>query len=174
MAGNVNQKVVSTPGQIIQGVGPFLVDGVDVGGFVGGVTVTVGQTEVFVKSEWSLGSVDSELTDVTFGVSTELEESTMENLAISWGLPSSSVLSGVSSKTLDLNPANKMQEVGLVFEGMSATNRLKSRTYTVPKAVRVGSTAMVLNRGIKTTLPIQFECLIGSGGSFGTMVETTI
>jgi len=174
MAGNVNDRVTSTPSQILQGAGQLKIDGVDVGGFEGGVQLNWAQTEVFVDSEWSLGSVDAEITNVDFQITTSLEESTLENIAIAWGLPSSSVLSGTSSKTLDLNPASKMQTVGLVFEGMSGTNRDKIRTFTVDKAVKIGSSQTVLNRGIKTVVPVTFKCLLNDSGSFGAISDSTI
>jgi len=173
MAGAVNDNVNVTVSQILQGSGQVTVDGVDIGAYQGGVRVEWSQTEAWVESEWALGPVDSEITGVRFRISTEFEEATLENLAIAWGLHSSSVLSGESSKTLDLTPAQRMREVGLIFQGMSATDRTKFRTFTIEKAVRVGSSQTTLNRGVKTTVPVSFECLLDSDGSFGSIVDTT-
>lgn len=175
MAGQVNDNVNVTAAEIIQGAGQLTIDGVDVGGFQGGVVVTYAQTEVFVESDWLLGPVDSEITNVDLQVSTELEQATLENLATAWGMNSSSVASGSSSKVLDLIPEKVMREVELVFEGMSATNREEVRTYTVYRAVRIGSSQTTLNRGVKTTIPVTFKCLLrSSDDSFGQAVDTTI
>ena len=174
MSGNVNENVTSTPAKILQGSGEITVDGVILGGYQGGVNVTYSQTEVFVESDWSLGPVDSETTGVELTVSTELEEATLENLAIAWGIHSSSVLSGTSSKILNIIPHTNMREVELIFQGMSATDRTKVRTFTCVKAVRIGSSSTVLNRGIKTTIPVTFKCLMGTDGSFGTIVDATL
>jgi hypothetical protein len=178
MSGAVNQRVTSTATKILQGSGKLTIDGIDVGGYVGGVKVTLGQTETFIDSDWQLGSVDSEIKGVTFEVSTELEEATLENLAAAWGMYSSSVSSVhvSSSKIMSIKPESSMIEHQLVFEGMSALDRTKLRTFTIPKAVRVGSSATTLNRGVKTTVPVTFRCLMttdgqGQTGSFGTVAD---
>ena len=174
MAGAVNSRVSKTVDEILQGAGKFKVDGLEVGCYSNGVRVTYAQTEAFVDAECALGHVDSEITLITMQVSTEFDQATLENLAIAWGLHSSSVLSGTSSKVLDLIPTQVMREVQLVFEGMSATNRDKVRTFTINKAVRIGSSETTLQRGTKTTLPVTFECLLDSDGSFGQIVDSTI
>ena len=173
MSGQVNKNVTSTSAQILQGVGKLEIDGVDVGGYVGGVNVTWAQRELFVESEWQLGPVDSEVTMYEVTISTELEEATLEHLAIGWGLHSSSVLSGTSSKILTLNPEQAMLESQLVFEGMSGTVRTKTRVFTFTKAVRVGSSQTRLNRGVKTTVPVTWRCLMSSS-SFGNIVDNTV
>jgi hypothetical protein len=170
MSAPVNARVVSTSASILQGVGKLTIDGVDVGGFAGGVKMTWQQSEVFVESDWQLGPVDSEITKVECSVDTELEEATLENLAAALGMHSSSVVSGASSKLFNLNPEESMLNHQLVFEGMSGIDRTKIRTFTIPKAVRVGSSTMTLNRGVKTTIPVSFKCLMVSG-SFGTIAD---
>lgn len=173
MSGYVNTQVNSTSSLILQGSGKLKVNNVDVGGYEGGVRITWEQTEMFVESDWQMGAIDSEIGKVKFRVETSLEEATLENIALAWGINTSSVLSGTSSKVLALSPQTSMQEVALVFEGMSGTNRSKLRTFTCSKAVRIGSSQTTLNRGVKTTVPVQFECLMTSG-SFGTVIDSTV
>lgn len=173
MSGAVNTRVTSTSSYILQGSGKITCDGVDVGGYAGGVKVSWSQQEVFVRSDWQLGDVDAEITAVEVMISTELEETTLENLAIGYGLHSSSVLSGASSKVLTLDPPQSMREVNLKFEGMSATNRALTRAYNFTKCVRVGNSDTTLNRGVKTTVPVTFKALMASG-SFGTVTDNTI
>ena len=175
MAGAVNAQVDANAAEIIQGAGKLTINGVDVGGFQGGVVISYAQTEIFVESDYLLGAVDSEITGVDLQVSTELEQVTLENLAIAWGIRSSSVSSGTSSKVLDLIPEKVMREVELVFQGMSATNRALIRTYTCYRAVRIGSSQTTLNRGIKTTVPVTFKCLLrASDENFGQIIDATV
>ena len=174
MAGQVNTRVSSTVSKILQGSGKFSIDSVEMGGYQGGVVVTWNQTEVFVESDWNLGPVDSEIQSVEMTVSTEFEEATLETIAAAWGLNSSSVTSNTSSKVLDLTPASSMIEHILTFEGMSGTDRNKLRLFTCNKAVRVGSSATTLNRGVKTTVPCTFRCLLDANGTFGEIMDTTL
>lgn len=174
MAGAVNSRVSSNSAQILQGAGQLTIDGYDVGGFQGGVRITWGQRETFVESDWHLGPVDSEVIAYDFQIATELEEATLENLAMAWGMSSSSVLSGASSKILTLAPESVMLEHQLVFEGMSATDRTKTRVFTVDKAVRIGSSQTTLHRGVKTVIPCTFKALIDSNGDYGQIVDNTI
>jgi len=174
MAGAVNREVTPVIDEILQGSGKITANGVDLGSYQGGVVLAYSQTEVFVKSDWALGDVDSEITGVEATINTELEQATLENLALAYGINTSSVSSNTSSKVLELIPEEVMREVQLVFQGMSGTNRELIRTYTFYKCVRVGSTSMTLNRGVKTTIPVQFRCMLNSSGSFGTMSDATI
>jgi hypothetical protein len=173
MSGNVNTRVTSTSAQILQGSGKITIDGLDVGGYEGGVKFSMNQSEVFVESDWQMGSVDSEIKTVKAQIQTNLEEATLEHIAIAYGIHSSSVTSATSSKVLNLTPSSSMRQVQIVFEGMSATDRTKIRTFTLTKCVKIGATDITLNRGIKTVVPMTFECLM-TAGSFGTIVDSTI
>ena len=174
MAGNVNSRPTITTSQILQGAGKFKVNGIELGGYQNGVKVTFNQSEKFIESEQLLGPVDSEIEKVDMMVETELEEATLENLAVAmFNINSSSVLSGTSSKVLDLVPSSVMPEYTLEFEGMSGTDRTKLRTFTISKAVRIGSSSTTLQRGTKMTIPVQFKILLDSTGKFGTIKDAT-
>jgi hypothetical protein len=174
MAGQVNTRVSPTITEILQGSGKITIDGIDVGSYQGGVKIEYGQQETFIDSEWALGHIDSEIKMVTMKVTMELEQATLHNLMTAYGIASSSVTSATSSSVVTIKPPTSMLEKVLVLEGMSATNRLKIRTYTFNKVVRVGSTGITLNRGVKTTCPISFECLMDANGAFGTYSDATI
>lgn len=175
MAGAVNARPTVTTQQILQGAGKVLVDGVEAGGYMGGVKVTMNQSESFIKSDISLGEIDSEITATDVQISTELEEATLENMAWAmFGISSSSVLSGVSSKTLDVIPPQSMRELGLVFEGMSATNRNKLRTFTVYRAVKIGNSGLTLQRGTKTTIPVTLKALQNAQGKYMSITDATV
>ena len=170
---NVNELITVTPKYIIQGAGNMTIDGVGMGGFEAGIRITYSQTETFIESECSLGKIKGEITGQSMQVATELEEATLENLAIAWGLHTCSVLSQATStsKTLELIPVQNMREVELIFRGMSAENNDLSRVFTCYRAVRVGSSESTLRRATKTLLPVTFECLQNSSRSFGNIVE---
>ena len=174
MGANVNQQVTVTTANIIQGAGKITIDGVDIGSFQGGLSVNKSQSEKWVESEYALGVIDGEIDKVGVEVSTELEEATLENLAMAWGHNSSSVLSGTSSKTFDFIPAKTMIEHVLVFQGQSATNKLKTRTFTATRASVIGASNVKLQRGTKTVVPVTFKLLLATSGSYYTVTDSTI
>ncbi len=172
--GNVNETVTVTAVEIIQGAGKITVDGRDVGSFAGGVRMNWNQTEAFVESEYSLGAIKGEITKCDGTFETELEQSTLENIAMAYGMNTSSVLSGTSSKTLELIPVKNMREVEIIFLGMSATNNELNRTVTLYKCVKIGGTNIKYQRGVKTTIPVTFKCLQNDSESFGKISEATV
>lgn len=175
MGANVNQRVTVTTAQVIQGAGKITVDSVDVGAFQGGVKENINQSEVFTSSDYALGEIDGEITKVEVQISTELEEATLEQIAWVCNMGgSSSVLSGTSSKTLELTPDKTLKEHVVVFEGQSATNKEKFRTATYDRCISIGQRGMAYQRGIKTVVPVTLKCLLNSSGSFGRKVDTTI
>jgi len=171
---NVNSGLTVTSTAILQGGGDITMDGVTLGAYQGGVVMTFAQDTVFIDSDHVMGHIDAEKMNTTLQVSTELEQVTLENLAIGWGLHSSSVLSGTSSKTLDLVPGTSLEKAQLVFLGMSGTSRTQNRTFTLYDVIRVGSSGSTFYRGTKLVLPVTFEALMNSSGSYGTIVDTTI
>ena len=169
----VNTRVLSTADRILQGSGKVLVDGLEVGGYEGGIQLDWAQQETFIKSDWQLGEIDSEVTGVTVQVQTTLEEATLENIAIAIGVHTSSVLSGTSSKVLGLIPPASMRQVALSFESMSGTNRDKIRIYSFPRCVRIGTAGLKHYRGLKLVVPVTFKVLMVNG-TFGTVTDPTI
>jgi hypothetical protein len=175
MGAPVNQTVTATASEIIQGAGKMTVDGIDVGSFNGGIKTTVNQTEKTVECEYLLGPIDIEIDKVDFQISTELDQSTLEHIAFVCNFGgSSSVLSGTSSKTLNLKPDLTLKEHVVVFLGQSATNKLLNRTVTLDKVVSIGSRGPAYQRGVKTVTPVTLKCLMNASGSFGTMIDATI
>lgn len=172
---NVNNRPTVTTQHIIQGAGKVTVDGVEVGGFQGGVKIAYNQKEAFISSECSLGEIDSEITGTEFSINTELEEATLEAMAWAmFGINSSSVTSATSSKTLRIIPPQSMEQHVVVFEGMSAENRVLTRTFTCNKVVKVGNSGQTLKRAEKTVIPVSLKALQGTDNSYGTIVDRTI
>jgi hypothetical protein len=175
MGANVNQTVTANAEEIIQGAGTMTVDAVDIGSFNGGIKKSVNQTEKTVECEYLLGPVDIEVDKVDLQIQTELDQSTLENIAwvCNFG-GSSSVLSGTSSKVLDLTPDKTLKEHVVTFLGQSATNKLLNRLVTLDRVISIGSRGIAYQRGVKTVTPVTLRCLMNSSGSFGTMVDSTI
>jgi hypothetical protein len=175
MGAPVNQTVTANAAEIIQGGGKLTVDGVDVGSYNGGLKTSVNQTEKTVECEYLLGPVDIEIDKVDVQFSTELDQSTLEQIAWVCNMGgSSSVLSGTSSKVLNLKPELTLREHVITFLGQSATNKLHNRLVTLNRVVSIGSRSMAYQRGVKTVTPVTLRCLMDATGSFGTMVDTTI
>ena len=170
MDSNVNSTVTVTKSQILQGAGDIKIDGTAVGAYQGGVKTNYSQEHTFIESDHVMGHVDVERMGTTLQVSTELEESTLNNLAIAWGIDTGSISSDSSSKVLSLTPSTITTSVTLAFTGMSAEDRTKARTYSFGKAVSVGQSGSSLQRGQKTVIPVTFEILL-DGTNYGTVTD---
>lgn len=174
MGAPVNQRVTVNTEEIIQGAGRISLNNVELGSFSGGLKLARSQSETWVESDYALGSIDGEVKSADLQLSTELEQATLEHLAEAWNCGgSSSVLSGTSSKTLDLKPDKVLKEHLLTFEGQSATNKALTRVVTIQRAVFIGNSTVPFQRGTKTVIPITIKCLLNSTGSWGTIVENT-
>lgn len=175
MSAPVNARPTVTSDYILQGSGKFTLDGVEVGSYRGGVKLTKTQSEKWVESELARTEIDGEIEKVGYEVDTELEEATLENMAWAMvGTNSSSVLSGTSSKTLEgITPAT-MREMALVFEGQSATNKQKLRTFTCYRAVVIGGSTTTLQRGTMTTIPVKLKLLANSSNSHYNIKDATV
>jgi len=171
--GNVNERVTVTNEYILQGAGKLYVNDVEAGGYQGGLKQSYTQTESFIASDCQGGGeIDGEITKTGYEFSTELEESTLENVAWAmYGINSSSVSSNASSKTLNLIPPKSMIQLDLKFETMSGLDRTAVRTYHLPKVVKIGSTGQTFKRGEKTVIPVTIKALMGADGSYGTISE---
>ncbi len=170
----VSDGITKDSSLILEGAGDLEIDGVKMGTFQGGLVLTHGHETVYIKSDYHMGNLRAVKRGTSMTLSTELEQAGLENLAIAYGIPSSSVLSGVSSKIVQLVPVLPMLEHSVIFYGMSATNNALKRTVTLNRVCRVGATGTTFYRGQKLVLPVSFECLINSSGSYGQIVDTTV
>lgn len=174
MASNVNENITVNRDQILMGAGTVSVDGVELGAYMNGLKLTLAETHQFIQSEVAPGEFDGEVMSREVTFETELEESTLENMAVAWNINTSSVASGTSSKVLDLTPDNAPAFKSVVFQGPSATNKSLVRTVTISKCTKIGSSASTYKRGEKTTIPVQIKALIDAAGSYGTISDATI
>jgi hypothetical protein len=174
MGAPVNQTVTCTTNNILQGAGKIEIDGIQIGSFQGGLAVNKTQSEKWVESDYGLGTIDGEIDKVSVELATELEEATLENLAMAWGHNSSSAVSATSSKVFDFNPAKTMIEHSITFRGQSATNKLLDRVFTATRCVAIGASSVKLQRGVKTVVPVTLRLLQASSGSYFTVVDNTV
>jgi len=168
------QTITKDSTLILEGCGDIVVDGVEVGTYNGGLVMTWAENTVYIESDHHRGRIRAvKMGAVTVAFTTELEQGNLENIAMAYAIPTSSVLSGASSKILNLTPVDETLEHQMVFTSMSSTNNDLARTVTLNKVVRVGSTGTTYYRGTKQVYPVTFEALINSSGTFGSIVDVT-
>lgn len=163
---NVNSTVTPNTGEIIQGAGKIKLDGVDLGSFRDGVTVTYNETSAYTRSDYALGEIDAEVMSAEMTVNTTLEQNTARNMAIALGANTSSSSSSSSSVRLDFGPEMAVTAKELILTGMSAMDKTKGARYTFFRVVRIGQTAQTLKRGTEQLLPITFKCLLNTSNKF--------
>lgn len=168
---NINSTVNVNVDQIVQGAGKITLDGVDVGSFRDGVTVTYNESFATTRSDYAIGEIDSELIGAECSVNTTLEQSTLTNIAIALGGNTSSSSSSSSSKLYDFGPTTAIVTKELVITGMSADDKTKGRRITFFKAQRIGQLGFSFKRGAETLLPVTFKILLNSSGKFFRIEE---
>lgn len=179
--GNVNNTVTPVLEAILQGAGTITFGGVDVGSFRDGVTMTTSVDYAYTRSDYAIGEIDSEATTATCEVNTTLEEATIRNICIALGGNTSSSSSSSSSIVYDFGPELAQNPQELILLGMSAgagtpsaTSKTKNRRYTFYKAQRIGSTAIVLRRGVETLVPVTWKCFLNTNSKFYKIEEATV
>lgn len=163
---SVNGTVPVNTSQIIQGAGKMTLDGISLGSFRDGVTITYNETHSFTKSDYALGEIDGEVMSSEMSVNTILEQNTATNMCISLGANTSSSSSSSSSIVFDFGPEMGVQSKQLVLTGMSAMDKTKAARYTFFRVVRIGQTAQTMKRGTEQLLPITFKCLLNTSGKY--------
>jgi hypothetical protein len=168
---NVNSYSGVNTTQIIQGAGPVVLDGVVLGGFRDGVTITYNETHSFTKSDCALGEIDGEVMSSEMSVNTVLEQNTARNMCVAMGANTSSSSSSSSSISWDFGPEMAVTPKALDLYGMSAMDKLQACKYTFSRVVRIGQTAQTLKRGTEQLLPVTFKCLLNSSGKYYNRTE---
>jgi len=168
---NINSTVSVDNGKILQGAGKIKLDGIDLGSFRDGVTLTYNETHSFTRSDYGLGEIDGEVMESTCEVNTTLEQATVTNMCIAMGGNTSSSSSSSSSISWDFGPEMAVRTMALVLTGMSAMDKTKGRRFTFFRVLRVGSTAHTLKRGSESLLPVTFKCMQNSASKYFRLEE---
>lgn len=163
---NINSTVTPTTGQIIQGAGKVTLDGVDLGSFRDGVTITYNETTNFTRSDYALGEIDGEVMSSEMSVNTILEQNTARNMCIALGANTSSSSSSSSSVRFDFGPEMGITPKELIVTGMSSMDKTQGARYTFFRVIRIGQTAQTLKRGTEQLLPVTFKCLLNTSGKY--------
>jgi hypothetical protein len=133
--------------------------------------MVISKSESWIESEYALGKIDGERKTIGIQVSTELEESTIEHMVMALGENTSSIVSNASSKTYEFIPSKSMVEHTLSFQTQSASNKALTTTFTCYRAVLTGNLTMKFQRGTKVVVPVTFELLMNSSGSYTNFDE---
>lgn len=155
---------------IVIGLAQITINGVDIGYVRDGVTITYGKEVREVKASQAVGTVKVFKVDETMTVSTNMLESTLENLRIAMNLPAAS-LSG-STLHLGYDNACDLNEYQVVIKGVSPNCGI--RTYTFYKCVATGEVETALNNDEETIIPIEMICLKdpNNNNEFGIVVDS--
>jgi hypothetical protein len=168
---NVNGTVTPNTSQIIQGAGKITLDGINLGSFRDGVTLTYNETHSFTRSDYALGEIDGEVMSAEMSVNTILEQNTATNLCIALGANTSSSSSSSSSILFDFGPEMGVTPKTLVITGMSAMDKTMGRRVTFARTIRIGQTAQTFKRGTETLLPVTFKVLLNTNGKYFRLEE---
>lgn len=162
MTTNVNGTVSPTTAEILQGAGKLKYDGIDLGSFRDGITVTVNDEFAFTRSDYSVSEIDAERTLTTCEVNTILEQGTIRNMCVVLGGNTSSSSSSSSSIRWDFGPETAVETHELICHGMSEKTKTKARRVTFFRVIRIGSSAIPFRRGAETLLPVTWKALSDS------------
>jgi len=174
---NINSTVSPATEEILQGAGPITLDGVKLGSFRDGVTITFNANYNWTRSDYAVGEIDGEMMTAEMSVNTTLEQATARNMCIALGGNTSSSSSSSSSVRWDFGPEMSLTASELVLAGMSpmATDgglaKQTGRKYTFFRALRMGSTAQTLKRGTEQLLPVTFKCLMNTSDKYFRLEE---
>lgn len=171
MSANINSTVQAVTSEIIEGAGKITLDGVDLGSFQDGVTITYTPNWQFTNSEYAAGEIDGELMSSECLVNTILEQNTARNMCVAMGGNTSSSSSSSSSVRYDFGPESGLNPGVLVVTGMSAMDKTKGCRYTFHRVVRIAQVAQTLRKAQKQLLPVQFKALLNTDGKYFTREE---
>lgn len=163
---NVNSYSGVNTAEIIQGAGPLVLDGVILGGFRDGITISYSENHSFTKSDCALGEIDGEVMSSEMSINTTLEQNTARNMCVALGANTSSSSSSSSSILWDFGPEMAVTPKELVVYGASAKDKTQACKYTFFRVVRIGQTATTLKRGTEQLLPVTFKSLLNTSGKY--------
>ena len=141
---------------ILVGLGTVAVDGIDLGGTEGGVSVEKAIETYEKEVDQLLDATDIVPTKFTVHVETQLAEATLANLKLAWN-EKAAITEDATKRTLHIGLRQDLPEHVLVFKGRSPEGR--DRTYTVWRAVQAEASAHALQKGEKVVFPVKFRCL---------------
>ena len=141
---------------ILVGVGTIAIDGIELGGTEGGVSVEKA-VEVYEKEvDQLLDATDIVPTKWTLHVETQLAEATLANLKLAWN-EKAAISEDANIRSMPVGLRQDFPEHVLVFKGKSPEGL--DRTYTCHRAIQAESSSHALQKGDKVVFPVKFRCL---------------
>lgn len=173
---NVNSTVTPEVEQIVEGAGKIKLDGVDLGSFRDGVSISYSEQLQFTRSDYALGEIDGEVMSSELTINTVLEQATLRNICIGMGGNTSSSSSSSSSKRWEFGPEVSITPKQLIITGMAPADvdpnaKSKARRITFDRVVRIGQTGISFRRGTETLVPVQFKALLNNSNKYFTLEE---
>lgn len=159
-------------------IGPatsFKVDGVEVGGTDGDVTVEKQQKLQGIDVDQIPGDIAEAVTDESYEVKTNFAESTLENMQLAWGSSNTptTVTGPPASKSMNLGIERNVIEHTLSITGKAPSGKI--RTFTFTRAISQTAGTQSLSKTKKLTFPVSFKCLpdlTTPGAEYGTVSDT--
>lgn len=158
-------------------VGPatsFKIDGTELGGTDGDVTIEKQQKLQGVTVDQVPGDVLEVVTDENYHIKTNLAEATLENMQIAWGSSNApTVVTGPpAGKSMNLGIETKVTEHTLEITGKAPNGQI--RTFSFKRAISVTAGAQSLSKTKTVTFPVDFQCLPDlstPGAEYGTVSD---
>ncbi len=169
----------SQPYEILTGVGTLYVAAVgttfpaltatpsaswaDLGETEGGVTVTLSQTTVRLRTDQRTGPVKAVRTEEDLLIETQLAEATLENMAKLHGMTvtdTAAAAGAIGTREIPLHRGSVIDEYALLFRGasQSAYGDYPAQ-YEVPRGYYDGPISLPHKKEAKVVIPVQFVAL---------------
>jgi len=147
---------------VVIGSATISVNGTDLGFTKEGIQLRKERDYVEVMADQVVGLVEKQKSLERFFVKTTLIESLMGNLSLAWDeVPTSGTLTLGSDTSLE-------HTVEVVGKNPAGTNR----TYSLDRAISIGTGEVNHARDAEVALEVEFECLKDNSGNFGTVIDS--
>jgi hypothetical protein len=167
-------STVTTANLIIGAAISFKIDGQDIGGTDGDVTVEKQQKLQGITVDQIPGDVAEAITDESYTIKTNFAEATLENMQIAWGSSNApTVVTGPpAGKSMNLGIERNVIEHTLEITGKAPNGNF--RTFTFKRAINVTAGTQILSKTKQLTFPVSFQCLPDTstpGAEYGTVSD---
>lgn len=152
----------------------FKIDGNELGGTEGGVTVEFKQTVKELEVDQLIDAVDIHPTKNEYIVKTTLSEFTLANLQIAWNQANAPVVDAVAgTTTLDIGLNNTIPGHALTFVGPAPNGKTRTYSANIAKQMSTGTSDVAKDK--QSGIPVEFRCLPdltkAPGSEYGTFVD---
>lgn len=174
MAVNVNNIIIGPCKSLKIGVKGGSLS--DVGGTSGGVQVAKKRDYVNVEVDQYAATMKKSIKHESYTIKTTLSEATLKNLAYAWDNPQPTTLVGPPSQTsLGMGIVGDMTPTEYELEFVGPAPSGATRTFTIHRAISMGSATPTMDKNKETVYAVEFECLpdlsATAGEEFGTVVD---